>query len=189
MLLEQTLKHLDDHGFIREEKIWHAGIVEQVRETLLARVVTSADTGEIAEKAMTTPELRVAVLGATGDDDADRELNTLVGSKLSIAKTGDVQKALENGYALCQVRVPRILVEGEQPKNKPAKFVSGIPEVVEQYTEKVLLDRALASTQRAHATSEVLGQRIPELVNRRPALYRGYHEQLAIALPVKAGES
>lgn len=187
-MLEQSFQHLEGRGFVREGRVWKDGLIEQLREILVAKPVTSTAMEEVAGKAQTVAELRDAVVGSSGDDDVDRDLNAQIGSLLSIRDNGRVQKALENGYVLCTARVPRQIVEGEQPKAKPARFVSSDANVIEQYAQVVLLDRAVKATKNAEARGEMAIRRVPELAGRRPALVRGYHEQLAIALPIPAGQ-
>ena len=186
-MLELTFQHLEEHGFVRDNKVWRKGLVEQIRELLLRDPVTTTNPDEINTKARTTPEIRQVILGESGTDEVDRELNTMIGQFLTISTKGYVQKALANGYALCAAKVPRQLIDGEPAKQKWARFVSETPDVVETYAQAVMLDKAVKLTAAANELTVELGRRIPALAARRPTLYRGYHEQLAMALPVEAG--
>ena len=129
-------------------------------------------------------DLRRQVLGDSGDDEVDKELNYLTGDLLSVAPKGRLQDRLENGYVLCSLRVKRVIVEGEEPVSKSARFISSDPDIVEQYASQPAIDRAVKTAKRANDVVEMTGRRIPVLASRRPVLVRKGQEQLALAMPL-----
>lgn len=181
-MLPETLQHLDDRGFVRDERIWRVGILELLRE----QIPTIEDIDAVDAQAALVLNLREQVLGSSDDEEIDKEMNYLVGDLLSVAPEGRMQKALENGYVLCSVRVARALVEGEEPISKSARFISSNPDVVEKYSSMPAIDRAVKATARASKVVEMTGRRIPLLASRRPVLARKAQEQLALAMPLDA---
>lgn len=181
-MLEATLAHLTERQFIRDERIDWPRIVDGVCTLLLERIVDSED--EIDGKALTVPEIREAVLGDASDDEVNAELNQKITSTLGIADKGRVQKALENGHVLCSARIRRPGGEGEAPVSTSVRFVSGDPDVIEQFNNAVLLQRAVNATTTANRAIEMGAKRIPLLAARRPTLLTRAQAQLALAMPL-----
>ena len=175
-----AMQYLEGRGYVRDERIWRQGILEQLRPL----IPTVGHVDEVDEAAALVLHLREQVLGSSNDEEIDKELNYLVGDLLSTAPEGRMQKALENGYVLCSVRVERVLVEGADPVSKSARFISSDPDVVEKYSSAPAIDRAVKATARASNVIEMTGRRIPLLASRRPVLARKAQEQLALAMPL-----
>jgi hypothetical protein len=175
-----TKQYLASVSFLSDDKPARGKLLDELK----ARVPVVATVDEVEAKAATVIGLRADILGTSGDEDIDRELNYLVGDLLSTAPAGRLQKALENGYVLCSTRVTRILEEGGEPVSKSARFMSDNPDVIERYSWEPAVSRAVKATERATATVEMTTRRVPLLASRRPVLARKAQEQLALAMPL-----
>lgn len=186
-MLDATIDHLAERGFIRGEKVWTAGIVEQLRAILLDRPVGSTDAQEVQEKARTKTDLRLAVLGSSDEDEVDGELDALVGRLLTVGPKGPVQRSFENGYVLCPASLMRQVIEGEPPiKVRGARFATDRADVVETFLETSVREALVRKAASYNEILEMTGRRIPALATRRPVLARRSQEQLALAIPLEA---
>ena len=182
-MLPETMAHLLEHGFVRDEKVWNPGLVEALRALLTEQPIGTID--EIQDRARTVAELRYAILGDGLSDEVNLELDKKIGSLVGSGPKGRVQKALENGYVLCTAPVSRPGEEDGAPTRKArGKFVSSDPDVVELHYEVPLADRAVKGAANLNAGLELSGRRIPALATRHPALARKTQEQLALAIPI-----
>lgn len=190
MPTSDTLAFLEQHGYVRDGRVWTAGLIEQLRDLLLAQPVETTDAVEITQKARTPDELYLAIFPDDSAPTEEVELEVLryITTLVAASPKGRVQRALENGYVLCTATVPRVMDDGEAPVGKRARFVSENPDVVERYFETPLIDRAVKSATNASDGMEMAGRRIPVLAQRRPTLARKAQEQLALAMPLD-GES
>lgn len=184
-MLTETLDHLEGLGFVRDEKVWTAGIVEKLRELLLDRTVTAES--EIEERAQTKSDLRLVVLGSDGADEIDAELDDLIGRLLQVGPKGAVQRSLGDGLVLCSATIMRQVIDGEPPARlRGARFVTDNPDLAEAYLEIPAIEAATRKTVAANEILELAGRRMPVLATRRPVLARRAQEQLALAIPIEA---
>jgi hypothetical protein len=174
------MQYLASVGFVSDDKPARGKILDELQPRI--PVVDSVD--EVEQKAAVVIRLRADILGSSGDEDIDRELNYLVGDLLSTAPNGRMQKKLENGFWLCATRVEYVPEEGADPVSKSARFMSDNPDVVERYATAAAIDRATKAAVRANLVIEQTGKRIPLLAARRPVLARKAQEQLALAIPL-----
>lgn len=181
-MLPETMTHLLEHGFVRDEKVWNPGLVEGLRALLVEQPVGTID--EIQEKARTVSELRYALLGDGLAAEVNLELDKKIASLVGSGPKGRVQKALENGYVLCTAPITRPGEEGAVARKQRGKFVSSDPDVVELCFVVPLADRAVKSAANTTAGLELAGRRVPVLATRHPVLARRTQEQLALALPI-----
>lgn len=185
-MLDATLAHLSARNYIRDDKVHWAGIIDAVRTTLLDSVVEIE--AEIEAKAMTVAEIREVVLGSSGDEDVDAELNQKITSTLGITPKGRVQKALENGHVLCSARIHRSAGEGEPPVSTSVRFVSDNPDVVEQFNTHVLVQKAVNATSTAHEAIQMTTKRIVLLAPKKKLLLEAAQNRLAEAMPLWDGQ-
>jgi hypothetical protein len=172
----QTMEYLDGRGFIKDGRVWRAGIIGQLADALRARPADSLDA--VGERALTIPEWRSQVLGDPDSEPIAKELDNLCGQLLAVGDRGPVQKALENGHVLCGPKVQRVVAEGEAPKNKTGRVLSSDADVIERHLHVPQMASALKRTAAVVATIDMSVRRVPELTARRQQLFGRSREQL-----------
>lgn len=183
----QTLEYLDGRGFIKDGRVWRAGIIGQLADALRARPCDNIETVE--ESALTIPEWRAQVLGEPTNEEVTRELDMLCGQLLAVGPKGPVQKALENGHVLCGPKVQRVITEGEAPRRKNGRVLSSDPDVIERHYQVPQMAGALKRTANARQAIDMSVRRVPALAERRSKLLASSREQFEQLLLTDGGES
>jgi hypothetical protein len=187
-MLEATLQHLKEHGYVRgEEQVDRAGLAGACATRLLTDPVTTDNLDEVQEKALLATELRYQLLGAGANEEVEAELDDVIATLTG--PRGQVQDRLENGYVLCSAQVVRKLSnngEGVITLKRTGRFVTGNPDLIERFFWQPAHDRLLAAAKGLKGRIELSVRRQPELVARStPALGRA-QEQLVVELTAEA---
>jgi hypothetical protein len=174
--------HLARMNMLRDGRVNWNSLVEAVRVLLADRIVSSEE--EIAGNALSVKEIRGEVLGDTGDDELNAELNQLVTNVVGISTKGRLQKALENGYVLCSTRVHKIVTEGGPPTSVPVRFISGDADLVDRFNTQPQVDSAVKRTEAAHAAITQNTKRVALLAPKKTLLLETAQQRLAFAMPL-----
>ena len=171
----QTLEYLDGHGFVKDDRVWRAGIIRQLADALRERPADSLEAAD--SQALTIPEWRSHVLGDPASETVTQELDMLCGQLLAVGPKGPVQKALENGHVLCAPKVQRVIAEGEAPRRKNGRVLSYDPDVIERHYQVPQMASAIKRAASAREAIDMTVRRVPALAERRPLLLNRSREQ------------
>jgi hypothetical protein len=187
-MLPETLAHLKEHNFLRGDHPDRDGLADGCLGLLLERPVETADEDEIQAKALIVPELRYRLLGAGVNEDVERELEMLLGPLVSLKPEAKVQDKLENGFVLCAKSVTRKLGnngEGTITINRKGRFVTSVPELIEQYFWLPQYERLTRDAEGLNKRLELGTRRQPALNARRQPMISQAHEKLQLELPLQ----
>jgi hypothetical protein len=186
-MLSGTISHLDSRGYLRaSSRANRPAIADAIIVMLGDRIVESDSLDEIQSKVPTVAEIRDEILGTTGDEDVDRELQTLVTGLLSVEGLVQQRLADRNGhtgdrFVLCASKVTRE-IDGDEGVQRSGRFISANPDVVYRHVYQPSMDKSVNDAERSIRIFDLCVGRIPSLEDRRTALIGTAKQRLALTL-------
>lgn len=161
-------------------------------------MVADDDEAAVQAQARTSPELRIAVMGSSDDDEVNVELDDL--TRQLLGPNGHVQMQLneiaairdEEKVLLCGARVTRQVTNNGDPSGivmyTTGRFVSKHPDVVERHFIVKGADRLVAAAVAYRGRVDLAGSRVPALAARRDALLGTGSQRVAAELTAGSGD-
>jgi hypothetical protein len=178
-VLDETIRILQGRNFTRGEGQADRRAIGLAYAKHFWDHTRLADEDQIQHLACTVPELRIAVVGSSDNEDVNRELDDL--SRQLLPQDGIVQHQLneiaaimgEDQVVLCAARINRDIsnngaVTGTM--RTTGRFVSSDPDIVERHYLAPGADRAVTAMASYRGRVILAGTRVPELAARQDAM-------------------